>query len=238
MMRTRNKIVLAVFLSIFGLQAVNAQFMQLSRVQINGTTIVQSIPENTTSLVLFDSDSNGYHTKNFYGLEHLRNLKILEFQTLAFLENYNFLRVVTAPEELYIAGGVFNDFSVIDNMPHLKVFDMSADMSKRAAEKIKKEGYDFSNYAELKKIVFEPVIREENVSGYERFETVPHFKVIPRTVSLQITNDGIQYFTVDDIQILRQFTFVDVSFNPVCSNVQELKKLDRGRIKYRSETLE
>lgn len=237
-MRTKNKIVSAIFLSVFVLQAVSAQSVQLSRVQTNGTTIVQSIPENTTSLVLFDSDSNGYHTKNFYGLEQLKNLKILEFQMLAFLEDYNFLRPVTVPEELYIAGGVFNDFSVIDNMRHLKVFDMSADMSKKAAEKIKREGYDFSNYAELKKIVFEPVIREENVSGYERFGTVPHFIVIPGTVSLQITNDGIQYFTVDDIQILRQFTFVDVSFNPVCSNVQELKKLDQGRIKYRSETLE
>ena len=220
MIKTKNKIVLAVFFSIFGLQAVNAQFVQLSRVQINGTIIVQSVPENTTSLVLFDSDVNGYHTKNFYGLEQLKNLKILEFQTLAFLEDYDFLRPVTAPEELYIAGGVFNNFSVVDNMRHLKIFDMSADMSKSAAEKIKKEGYDFSDYAELKEIVFEPVIRGKKHSEYERFGAVPRFIVISGKVSLQITNDGIQYFTVDDIQILRQFTFVDVSFNPVCSDVQ------------------
>ncbi|HAH62868.1 MAG TPA: hypothetical protein DCL73_12300 [Treponema sp.] len=187
---------------------------------------------------MFDSDVNGYHTKNFYGLEQLKNLKILEFQTLAFLEDYDFLRPVTAPEELYIAGGVFNNFSVVDNMRHLKIFDMSADMSKSAAEKIKKEGYDFSDYAELKEIVFEPVIRGKKHSEYERFGAVPRFIVISGKVSLQITNDGIQYFTVDDIQILRQFTFVDVSFNPVCSDVQELKKLDQAGIKYRSEILE
>ena len=236
-METKIKIAISVFFSIFILQSVNAQVVRLSRVQANGTTIIQSIPENTTSLVLFDSDANGYHTKSFYGLEKLKNLKILEFQTLAFLKEYNFLRAVTVPEELYIAGGVFNDFSVINNMHHLRVFDMSAAMSKSAAEKLKKDGCDFSDYAELQKIVFEPVIRGKNISGYERFGTVPRFTVIPGKVSLQITNDGIQYFTADDIQVLRQFTFVDVSFNPACSNVQELKKLDRAGIKYRSETL-
>ncbi|HAH62861.1 MAG TPA: hypothetical protein DCL73_12265 [Treponema sp.] len=88
-MKTKVGILSTVLFSMFCLQAVNAQFMQLSRVQPNGTIIVQSIPENTTSLVL----------------------------------------------------------------------------------------------------------------------------------------------------LLRQFTFIDVSFNPVCSNIQELKKLDRAGIKYRRETL-
>ena len=79
----------------------------------DGTEIVEYCSADTQKMVIFDSDGNGYRTQDIRGLEKLKHLKVLEFQNLAFLKNYNFLKKITSVEELYFGSVHFRFFRFI-----------------------------------------------------------------------------------------------------------------------------
>ena len=64
-----------------------AEEVKIIRVMTDGTEVAKYYSADIESLVIFDSDSNGYRTQGVRGLEKLKHLKILEFQTLPFLKN-------------------------------------------------------------------------------------------------------------------------------------------------------
>lgn len=76
----------------------------------DGREVSEYYPADTETLTIFDSASNGYRTQDIRGLENLKNLKVLDFQKLAFLKNYNFLKKITSVEELYFWFGTFFRF--------------------------------------------------------------------------------------------------------------------------------
>ena len=64
-----------------------AEEVKIIRVMTDGTEVAKYYSADIESLVIFDSDSNGYRTQDIRGLEKLKHLKVLVFQTLPFLKN-------------------------------------------------------------------------------------------------------------------------------------------------------
>lgn len=160
-----------------------AEDVKIIRVMTDGREVAEYYPADTETLTIFDSASNGYRTLDIRGLENLKNLKVLDFQKLAFLKNYDFLKEVSTVEELYFGSVHFSDFSVLSGMTKLKVCEYHGYMPKETIEKIRSEGLDFSFCPDLELFVLEPL--------KERFDFIPDIKVSSKKVWLRMYSQPI-----------------------------------------------
>ncbi|MFC2599821.1 MAG: hypothetical protein ACFNX1_01395 [Treponema lecithinolyticum] len=157
-----------------------AEDVKIIRVMTDGREVAEYYPADTETLTIFDSASNGYRTLDIRGLENLKNLKVLDFQKLAFLKNYNFLKKITSVEELYF-GSVH--FSVLSGMTKLKKLEHHGYISKETIEQIYSQGLDFSFCPDLELLVLEPV--------KECFDFIPDIKVSSKKIWLRMYNQPI-----------------------------------------------
>ena len=145
-----------------------AEDVKITQVMTDGTEVVKYYPADIEKIVIFDSYKNSYQTQEIRGLENLKNLKVLEFQTLPSLKNYNFLKEMTSVEDLYFDRVYFSDFSLLTNMTKLKAFKHRGYIANESVEKIYSEGLDFSFCPNLELLTLDP---------WERyFEFVPDIK--------------------------------------------------------------
>lgn len=126
-------------------------------VMTDDTKLFLPYPEDTQTIVIFDSDSNKRHTKSIQGLNQFPHLKILEFQSLAHLDSYDFLAEVTSCEELYINTGPFFDLSILRNIKNLKKLEFRGYMTQAQLEKLRRDGLDVSPLASLEEFIFSPL---------------------------------------------------------------------------------
>ena len=160
-----------------------AEDVKIIRVMTDGREVAEYYPADTETLTIFDSASNGYRTLDIRGLENLKNLKVLDFQKLAFLKNYNFLKKITRVEELYFGSVHFSDFSVLSGMTKLKKLEHHGYISKETIEQIYSQGLDFSFCPNLELLTLDP---------WERyFEFVPDIKVSSDKVWLRMENQPV-----------------------------------------------
>ena len=160
-----------------------AEDVKIIRVMTDGREVAEYYPADTETLTIFDSASNGYRTQDIRGLENLKNLKVLDFQKLAFLKNYNFLKKITSVEELYFGSVHFSDFSVLSGMTKLKKLEHHGYISKETIEQIYSKGLDFSFCPDLELLVLEPV--------KEYFDFIPDIKVSSKKIWLRMYNQPI-----------------------------------------------
>jgi len=192
----KNKILLFLLMMTAWLFAEDAKII---RVMTDGTEIVEYCSADTEKMVIFDSDGNRYRTQDIRGLEKLKHLKVLEFQNLAFLKNYNFLKKISTLEELYFDAVYFSDFSVLSGMTKLKKVEHNGYMPKETIEKIRSEGLDFSFCPDLELFVLDPL--------KERFDFIPDIKVSSKKVWLRMYNQPItrDKLSKQEQKILKRF---------------------------------
>ena len=160
-----------------------AEDVKITQVMTDGTEVVKYYPADIEKIVIFDSYKNSYQTQEIKGLENLKNLKVLEFQTLPSLKNYNFLKEMTSVEDLYFDLVYFSDFSLLTNMTKLKAFKHRGYITNESVEKIYSEGLDFSFCPNLELLTLDP---------WERyFEFVPDIKVSSDKVWLRMENQPV-----------------------------------------------
>ena len=216
----RNKILLFLLMMTAWLFAEDAKII---RVMTDGTEIVEYCSADTQKMVIFDSDGNGYRTQDIRGLEKLKHLKVLEFQNLAFLKNYNFLKKISTLEELYFDAVYFSDFSVLSDMTKLKKVEHNGYMPKETIEKIRSEGLDFSFCPDLELFVLDPL--------KERFDFIPDIKVSSKKVWLRMYNQPItrDKLSKREQEILKRFLKVTLFLESAVSDCgnQFLSKASR-----------
>ena len=160
-----------------------AEDVKITQVMTDGTEVVKYYPADIEKIVIFDSYKNSYQTQEIRGLENLKNLKVLEFQTLPSLKNYNFLKEMTSVEDLYFDRVYFSDFSLLTNMTKLKAFKHRGYIANESVEKIYSEGLDFSFCPNLELLTLDP---------WEKyFEFVPDIKVSSDKVWPRMENQPV-----------------------------------------------
>ena len=189
-----------------------AEDVKIIRVMTDGTEVVEYCSADTEKMVIFDSDGNRYRTQDIRGLEKLQHLKILEFQNLAFLKNYNFLKKISTLEELYFDAVYFSDFSVLSGMTKLKKVEHNGYMPKETIEKIRSEGLDFSFCPDLELFVLDPL--------KERFDFIPDIKVSSKKVWLRMYNQPItrDKLSKREQEILKRFLKVTLFLESAASD--------------------
>lgn len=102
--------------------AIFAQKAKIYFVQKDGSKIEKEFDTKNDTLILFDTE--GMHTVGFENLQDFKNVKSLELQTFAFLDNLDFLSNFSNLEDLYIGFGV--DFYKLDlrNLKKLKTINV------------------------------------------------------------------------------------------------------------------
>ena len=160
-----------------------AEDVKIRQVMTDGAEVAKYYPADIEKIVIFDSYKNSYQTQEIRGLENLKNLKVLEFQTLPSLKNYNFLKEMTSVEDLYFDRVYFSDFSLLTNMTKLKAFKHRGYIANESVEKIYSEGLDFSFCPNLELLTLDP---------WEKyFEFVPDIKVSSDKVWLRMENQPV-----------------------------------------------
>ena len=200
-----------------------AEDVKIIRVMTDGREVSEYYPADTETLTIFDSASNGYRTQDIRGLEDLKNLKVLDFQKLAFLKNYNFLKKITSVEELYFGSVHFSDFSVLSGMTKLKKLEHHGYISKEIIEQIYSKGLDFSFCPDLELLVLEPV--------KECFDFIPDIKVSSKKIWLRMYNQPItrDKLSKQEQKILKRFLKVTLFLESAVSDCgnQFLSKASR-----------
>ena len=216
----KNGVLLFLFITAVWLFAEDAKIIRL---MTDGTEIVEYCSADTEKMVIFDSDGNRYRTQDIRGLEKLQHLKILEFQNLAFLKNYHFLKKISTLEELYFDAVYFSDFSVLSGMTKLKKVEHTGYMPKETIEKIRSEGLDFSFCPDLELFVLDPL--------KERFDFIPDIKVSSKKVWLRMYNQPItrDKLSKQEQKILKRFLKVTLFLESAVSDCgnQFLSKASR-----------
>ena len=189
-----------------------AEDVKIIRVMTDGTEVVEYCSADTEKMVIFDSDGNRYRTQDIRGLEKLKHLKVLVFQTLPFLKNYDFLKEVSTVEELYFGSVHFSDFSVLSGMTKLKKVEHNGYMPKESIEKIRSEGLDFSFCPDLELFVLDPL--------KERFDFIPDIKVSSKKVWLRMYNQPItrDKLSKREQEILKRFLKVTLFLENTASD--------------------
>lgn len=102
--------------------AIFAQKSKIYFVQKDGSKIEKEFDTNNDTLILFDTGK--MHTVGFENLQDFKNVKILELQKFAFLDDLDFLSNFSNLEELYIGFGV--EFYSLDlrNLKKLKTVNV------------------------------------------------------------------------------------------------------------------
>ena len=187
----------------------------------NGETVSKTIDSYTETLVL-NAPYRG--VKRIEGLQQLQNVRELRLFNLE-ASNLDFIGEFNQLEEIHFNNIKPNNFKMLNNSKNLNVISIKQGLGEELTKKIKDNLLiDLRGFDNLELLVFE---------GFTPGLTkVPNFLVTNNKVKLSITNSNIKSFTKEDIEVLKQFNTVDISYSPVCSNRKELQKLDDAQIVY------
>ena len=187
----------------------------------NGETVSKTIDSYTETLVL-NAPYRG--VKRIEGLQQLQNVRELRLFNLE-ASNLDFIGEFNQLEEIHFNNIKPNNFKMLNNSKNLNVISIKQGLGEELTEKVLNNLLiDLRGFDNLELLIFE---------GFTPGLTkVPNFLVTNNKVKLSITNSNIKSFTKEDIEVLKQFNTVDISYSPVCSNRKELQKLDDAQIVY------
>ena len=211
-------LILSVLL-LFSAQIFAEKTINILVVQGDGKTKTVAVDENQNHLTFFGPDVRSI--KNIEGLENLKNLESLDFYNLTFFD-MSFLKSCKNLNRLYISGCTITDFSFVESMPNLEelTFDFYIDETKN--DIIKNKPIDLKQLKKLRKIYFIGLIKTNRETI--KYGSIPRFQNVPSGCTLIMEDQGIEHLSENDVEILNQFSEVNLTANPVMKT-DEIKQI-------------
>lgn len=207
--------------------SLSAATVDIQLVQTDGSTKTLQVDADATRLVLFDSAEKDLKTASVEGLEKLEKLKVLEFQTMAFMKDFSFVGHLVRLEELYIQTGTIGDLFFLEKMTSLRTLVVTSRLDAQCMKTLRTKKLDLSSLTFLTSLTLRPATK---------IDFVPDLLPASSTVHLSMDNQNIGTFSEADVRILSRFSSVDLSYNPVASKKDELAKLANKGITVRALT--
>lgn len=167
-------------LSFFLISSTNT--VTLINVNLDGSENLLTYPADTKEFIFFNGDSKPYKTTKIKGLEKFKELEVLRFYILPFVEDYSFLKDVSITcKELVLSGC---DFYGFDNISHLinleEIVIDGCCWTKEQYNTLVKTGIDLSCFPKLKSFSIEVLIGDERGWSYCSAIEIKHTKKMKR----------------------------------------------------------
>lgn len=211
-----KKNLLKIFFLVFMNCLVFAAETKLNLVMSDSTKETVCIDSDAKSLILFSSETNklgGKYIKSVEGIEKLS--KIEEAEIYGLYMDFSFLNKLNNLKYLHISGCTISSLSFLEDMENLEVLEL--DFHPVNKLQIINEDIDLSKNRKLKRIDYTA-----------RLGVIPKFKNIRSQPELNLMNNNICEINKDDFVYLKQYSKINLRFNPIEDNavvVETLSKL-------------
>lgn len=178
-----------------------------------------------TKKILPEQETDGiYGIKKIEGFNQLKNLKIIRIKNIDIIDNYDFLKEIPNLRELYISTTIITDIKFIENLYSLELLDFEPFIYDEDLETLRNSTINLENLELLKAIIFSTTILTID-NYYEEFNCIPKFINVKNKPYLDLGNNGITSVNDNEIDILSQFSEVNLWPNPILSDLYEMEKL-------------
>lgn len=172
-----------------------------------------------------EQESNFYIIDTIKGFEKLESLEIIEFQGIDLIYDLDFLADITNLKELYISNVSITSLNFLEKLKNLELIDMYVYLSVEDAENIKQQEINLEQLENLKRIKFSTSILNLELQDFQYFNSVPYFTNVKNFPIIFLGDNGIEYLSDSEIEILTQFSEIHLWPNPILSDIYEMEKI-------------
>lgn len=167
-------------LSFFLISSTNT--VTLININIDGSENLLSYPADTKEFIFYNADSKPYKTTKIKGLEKLKELEVLRFYMLPFVEDYSFLKDVSKTcKELTLDGCQFYGFENISHLTNLEeIFISGSHWTDEQYNALVKTGIDLSCFPKLKSFSIQVSVGDDPRACYCSAIEIKHTKKMKR----------------------------------------------------------
>jgi len=178
--------------------------------------VIRKVDSDVKMITISASDQFPYDITNIKNLDALKKLERIDIYNVTTIKDYSFLTKCVNLKNIGFGVCRIYDLHFLERMSNLEVIDMDLlPLDKKDIEKIRSEPIDLSGLKYLKFLRF-------SASNLER---VPLFIHVNTKPYLAIDNNNISKITDEDIQLLGQYSLINIDANPVVNNKKEYEKL-------------
>lgn len=223
----RNKFLLSLITLFLILMICSTQIIA-KEVEIQLITekgiVIRKVDSEISEWVIFSGASNPEVIYDVKGLNQLTNLTNFETPILNYKGDYRFLEDCKNLKKIFLNGGTITSFKFIEKMESLEYLELGMYINKDDIDKIYAEKIDFVNLKNLREIRFSPIVNSSNKTS--RYGKIPNFVSIQNKPKIFLGNNEIETLTEKDIELLNQYSEVNLFPNPILENIKELEKLE------------
>lgn len=225
----KNKSVIILIFLFFSTK-VFASNVQLSIYTTEEKNVIYEVDEDirimtiTNKILPSPENSNIYGIKKITGFEQLKNLEILRIKNIDIIDDYSFLADIKNLRELYINSTILTDFTFIENLKNIEILDLEPFIYDEDLETLRNTSVDFNNLENIRMIIFSIYILTID-DKYEEFSCVPKFFNVKNMPTIDLGGNGIKEISEEELEILSQFSEINLYPNPILSNWLEMEKL-------------
>ena len=154
----------------------------LININEDGSENLLSYPADTKEFIFYNADSKPYKTTKIKGLEKFKELEVLRFYMLPFVEDYSFLKDVSKTcKELTLDGCQFYGFENISHLTNLEeIFISGSHWTDEQYNALVKTGIDLSCFPKLKSFSIEVSVGDDPRACYCSAIEIKHTKKMKR----------------------------------------------------------
>lgn len=191
----------------------------------DGSEYLKEADDESDYFCLFASENNIQNKKirTIQGLERLPKLTKLELIHLDGSGDYSFLSELQNLSYLYFSGVKVNSLTFLEDMSGLESVHLDIYTDQNCYEAFKKEKINCEKLNKLHEVYFCSQIKSNYFVSDRKL--VPNFYNISTKPKLDLSNNDIYSFSENDLLLFLQYSELDIRYNPVARNGEEIKKI-------------
>ncbi len=208
--------------------AVNlgAQTVNLEIVTTTGEIKIEKFAKETKYLTLMDSDQKSYQIASVKNLDALPFLETVELANIGGILDYSFLLKAKGLKSLHTASCTIGDLRFLEKMENLEYLSLDVYVRPGALDVLKTTPINLGKLDRLEYIAFSAIPRT----------IFPLFTQVKNKPYICLSNNNIKSFSASEVRLLKQYSFINLEFNPIAENPGKQKKLAGMKVRYNDST--
>ena len=192
--------------------------------------VTRKVDSEISEWVIFSGAHNPNIVCDIKGLNQLTNLTSLEIPILNYKGDFRFLKDCKNLKVLFLNGGTITSFKFLEELENLEYLELNMYINKDDVGKIYSQEIDFANLNNIKDIRFSPIVESSNKTS--KYDRIPNFVNVQNKPKIFLENNVIKTLTERDIELLNQYSEVNIYTNTILENSIEIEKIKNLNLNY------
>lgn len=177
------------------------------------------------------------------GLEKLKNLETVYFFSPCYYGSWDFLAQIPNLKNLTLDQCWISSFKFLENLNKLEYLTIQFSSDANDYKNIKKSKIDLKELSKLQEIYIRSsvfFINDESKprnqwKSLKKLDFIPDFINVQNSPKLYLDYNQIFSITKNELKLLSQYSFVNLSGNPILKNESEVAKLKKANINFEAK---